>query len=69
MPHKGTAVTYTGNDGETLALVADSQGDKADLIVFDKQGGQSSLVKDVPRRDKADADASGSGHTWRPLNN
>jgi len=60
----GTAVTYVGHDGETLALVADSQGDKADLIVFDKQGGQSSLVRDVPKRSKKDAAESGGGHTF-----
>jgi hypothetical protein len=57
------AVTYHGNDGPSLALVASDEGNNVhDLIVFDPKDGQSSLVKSVPQRDSGAA----KGHNWEP---
>lgn len=62
---KGTFVTYTGADGEHLALVLnDSGGDVLDLYVFPSSGdqGPGGFHGSVQRKD-AEGDR---GHTWRP---
>ena len=54
-----------GKDENVFAIVAKDVGDtKFDLIVFDPEGGQSSLYKAVPRREKADYGPEGGGRTW-----
>jgi hypothetical protein len=55
---------HDGND-DCYALVLEELGSgNLDLIVFDPDTGVSSLKRDVPRRDPADYDAAGGGHTW-----
>lgn len=53
-----------GNNEDLFALVTHDDGDgQLDLIVFSAEG-VPGVVKNVPRRDKADYGAEGGGVTW-----
>ena len=59
------SVIYNNGEEELFALViADKGGHLLDLIVFDANTGAPTLVRDVPRRAKADYDEAGGGRTY-----
>lgn len=59
------SVFYNNGEAELFALVVADKGEhELDLIVFDQDTGASSLVRNVPRRAKADYGPEGGGRTW-----
>jgi len=57
----GEVVKYDAGNEDQLAFVLKSNGDKLDLLAFDKNG-NGQVHKGVPRRDE------GGGVTWKPAN-